>query len=159
MILLSTSSSVRKAFHIARIETTPSVPTDDWYRYWRIDARKNKSLGEVMLFTNQETLYTLVCDSREFKRGSDVIMCFLFRYGELFNGHFGYNGRIKEDLMVHKAVNLSVAGVMNGIFQRIDFLADRYSHKEIEVMINEIPVVSRGIVPFDYFNRKLNENH
>ena len=157
MILLSSSASIRKAFHIAPIASTPAVPTSDWYRHWRVDARKNRELGEVMLFTNHETLYTLTADSREFRKASDVIMYFLFRYGELFGSHFGYNGRIKEDIIVHAGIDLSVAGVMNGIFQRINSISGRYGHPELEELVNGAPIVSRGISALESFTKKLNE--
>lgn len=157
MILLSSSASIRKAFHIAPLESTPVVPTSEWYRHWRVDARKHRKLGEIMLYTNHETLYTITADSRAFKSASDVVMHFILRYGELFGSQFGYDGRIKEDIIIHKGIDRSVAGVMNSIFQRLNAISERYGHADLEKLVNEAPNVSRGISPLEIFTRKLNE--
>ena len=155
MILLSSSNSLRRAFHIEPVETTPIVSTTDWYRFWRVDAKKFKGLGEVMLFTNQETLYTVVADSSKFRRGTDFVMWFLFRYGELFNGHFGYNGRIKEEIMLHRGVDRSLTGVMSNLFYMIEFYNGEKSHAELERWLNQVPIVSRNLIPEDSFRAKL----
>ncbi len=155
MILLSSSNSLRRAFHIEPVETTPIVSTAEWYRFWRVDAKKFKGLGEVMLFTNHETCYTLVADSSKFRRGTDLVMWFLFRYGELFNGHFGYNGRIKEEIMVHRGVDRSAIGVMNSFFFMIECYEGEKTHEELERCLNRVPIVSRNLIPEDAFREKL----
>jgi hypothetical protein len=155
MILLSSSNSIRRAFHVAPIEIPPAVSTAEWYRFWRVDAKKFKGLGEVMLFTNHETLYTLVADSSQFKRGSDFVMWFLFRYAELFGDKFDYNGRIKEEVMVHRGVDRSVIGVMNSFFFMIECAKAEKSHSELELWLNRVPVVSRNLIPEDAFNQKI----
>ena len=111
-----------------------------------------------MLFTNHETLYTITADSREFRRASDFVMHFLFRYGELFGAHFNYNGRVKEEIIIHKGIDLSVAGVMNGLFQRINSLSENYGHAELEELVNDGPIISRGFISLlEALTRKLNE--
>src|SRR5687768_13385538 len=138
MILLAASESVRKAFHIQAIETTPPVPSDEWYRFWRVDARKLRGLGEVMLFTNYETLYTFVADSRPFRGAQDVAQRFLQSYQELFDGHFGYEGAISEKVIAHRAVDRSVQGVMNSFFRILEGIGTRKAFAELEVGINNM---------------------
>lgn len=43
-----------------------------------------------MLFTNHETLYTIVADGRPFREGPDFAQHFLLRFRDIFAGHFGY---------------------------------------------------------------------
>ena len=157
MILISSSASIRKAFHIVPVSTVPTVPANDWYRHWRVDARKNHELGEIMLFTNYETLYTITADSRNFRRTNDMLIYFLFRYVELFGAHFKGQREIKENIIIHKEVNLSVTGVMNGMFQRINSLSCNYGHSEIENLVNQAPIGSSGITPLENLTEKLSK--
>lgn len=96
MILLSTSKSVCKAFNVAPIENTVPVATSEWYRFWRVDAKKFIGFGEVMLFTNHETLYTFVADSGTFKRGSDFVMFFYFDMERSLMGTSATKGELKK---------------------------------------------------------------
>ena len=158
MLLLSTSAALRKAFHIKPVEETLTVKTEDWYRFWSIDARVTYNGTEVMLFTNHETLYTFVADAKQFKTASDMIMYFAKRYSDMFHQHFGYNGRVQERLVVHKASDRRVIGVMNSYFHSIDFYADDMNFEDMEFQINRTPIVSRNIFPGDYLLKKLKED-
>src|SRR5215203_1797012 len=107
MILLSASQAVRKAFHITPVETTSVVGSLDWYRFWRVDVRRLRGRGKVMLFTNYETLYTFVADARAFRKESDLALYFLTRFSEIFTGYFGYTHPIDERIVVHRAIDRS----------------------------------------------------
>jgi len=157
MLLLSTSQSVRKAFHIEAVETTPVVSTLDWFRFWRVDARKVRGLGEIMLFTNHETLYTFVADCRPFREGPDFTLHFLLRFRDVFAGHFGYTTHIRERFIIHRAVDRSVVGVMNNFFQMLE-CHDGRDLIELERWLNDVPIVARNLFPADRLREKLREN-
>jgi hypothetical protein len=158
MLLLSTSLSVRKALHIDPVESTPPVPTADWYRFWRVDARTIRGRGEIMLFTNYETLYTFVADSRPFREGPDFALHFLRRFSEVFAGHFGYASHIKERIVVHRAVDRSVLGVMNNFFIMLECRTDKMDIADLERWLNDVPIVARNLFPADRLREKLREN-
>ena len=157
MLLLSASQSVRKAFHVEPVESTPPIPTADWYRLWRVDARKIRGRDEIMLFTNHETLYTFVADCRSFREGPDFALCFLKRFSELFAGHFGYSHHIKERILVHRAVDRSVVGVMNNFFFMIECSSDRQNTADLERWLNDVPIVARNLFPAKRLREKLRE--
>ncbi len=155
MILFSVSHSVRKAFRIIPVDTTPVVNSLDWFRFWRIDARRISGRGEIMLFTNYETLYTFVADCREFRTGPDFAMHFLHRFNEVFAGRFGYPDEIKERMIVHRAVDRSVVAVMNSFFLDIHYCDPRESVRELEERINDTPIISRDHFPAGRLREKL----
>ena len=156
MLLLSASQSVRRAFHIIPVRTTPVVSSSDWFRFWRVDARKIRGLGEIMLFTNHETLYTFVADCRPFREGPDFALHFLRRFSEVFAGHFGYTRDIKERILVHRAVDRSAVGVMNNFFWMLES-HDGRSLPELERWLNDVPIVARNLFPADRLREKLRE--
>jgi hypothetical protein len=157
VLLLSASQSVRKAFRIDPVETTPVVSTCHWFRFWRVDARKIRGLGEIMLFTNHETLYTVVADCRPFREGPDFALHFLRRFSEIFAGHFGYTSPIKERIIVHRAVDRSVVGVMNNFFLLLES-HDGRSLAELERWLNDVPIVARNLFPARRLREKLRES-
>ena len=159
MLLLSASQSVRKAFHIEPVEITPLVPTADWYRFWRVDARKIRGRGEIMLFTNLETLYTFVADCRPFREGADFAWHFLRRFSEVFASHFGYSSHIQENILVHRAVDRSAAGVMNNFFFMIECASDMKDVADLERWLNDVPIVARKLRPAARLREKLSEKH
>ena len=158
MLLLSTSRSVRKAFHIEPVESTPVIPTKDWYRFWRVDARKIHGRGELMLFTNHETLYTFVADCRPFREGPDFALHFLRRFGEIFAGHFGYTDHIEERVLVHRAVDQSVVGVMNHFFLAIEVSDRKLNLRALEDRLNDTPILSRNLFPADRLRQMLSDS-
>ena len=86
-----------------------------------------------------------------------MLIYFLFRYVELFGAHFKGQREIKENIIIHKEVNLSVTGVMNGMFQRINSLSCNYGHSEIENLVNQAPIGSSGITPLENLTEKLSK--
>jgi len=157
MILLSSSAAIRKAYHIKPVQNTPPVRSDEWFRFWRVDACAFKDGPEVMLFTNHETLYTFVADASGFRSAPDWVTYFARRYSEMFHPYFGYNGRVTERFVVHKASDRSVIGVMNSHFNSISFYANRMSVEAMEDRVNRTPIVSRKIFPADSLAQKLKE--
>ena len=158
MILLDISKSVRSAYHMDPVEVTPLMPAAEWYRFWRVDARRIKPFGEVMLFTNHETLFTFVADSRKFTHASDFAVYFMLRYTELLHNRFGYGNRIKEQVVAHRGVDRSVIGVMNSLFAMSECRSGIKDHAELERSLNEIPVVSRNLIPSNALRQKLLRN-
>ena len=156
MILLSSSQAVREAFKINAVETTPVVPTSEWYRFWRVDLRKVRGYGHVMLFTNDETLYTFVVDRRRVRDSSDVAQHFLERFRALFEGHLGYTRDSAEEVSVHRATNRSLQGVMNSFFRMIDGHTSKDSLPKLEKWLNEVPVISRDFqLPAELLHARL----
>jgi hypothetical protein len=156
MILLSSSQAVREAFKIKAVETTPVVATREWYRFWRVDLRKVRGYGEVMLFTNDETLYTFVVDRRRVRDSSDLAQQFLERFRALFEGHLGYTRDSEEEVVVHRATNQSLQGVMNSFFRMIDGHTSKDSLSKWEKRLNEVPVISRDFQrPVELFYARL----
>jgi hypothetical protein len=158
MILLSASESVRKSFRITPVETSPVVNSRDWYRFWRVDARRMHGRGKVMLFTNHETLYTFVADARLFRTGPDLAHHFLGRFTEVFAGHFGYGHDIKEDIVFHRAPDRSAVAVMNNFFLDMEYYDPSESIRDLEERLNATPIVSRKLFPDTCLREKLAEH-
>jgi hypothetical protein len=156
MILLSASNKLRKAFHMPPPEPTPSPPGADWYRFWRVDAKAYKGFGEVMLFTNHETLYTFVADSSTFRSASDLIKWFLARYFATFGKKLYPDGQFNEELAFHSGADKSVIGVMNSHFQNVNYLIPRKPRAELEAWLNQQLILTRKFIPEQEVQKRLN---
>jgi hypothetical protein len=141
-------------FNLSVVETTPPVPTKDWYRFWRVDSRKIRGLGDVMLFMNYETLFTFVADTRPLRQEQDVVQHFLNRYSAMFKGHLGYGEGISEKVVFHRASDRSVQGVMNSFFLVIEGRPEKATSEALEEGLNNAPIISRK---FRFSSELLNE--
>jgi hypothetical protein len=102
MILIAASASVRKAFHIVPVDVSPIVPTNEWFRFWRVDARYIDGYGELALFTNHETLYSFIVDANRIAGWHELMSYFMMRYAELFRRYVGYTDPMSEQIAVHR---------------------------------------------------------
>ena len=156
ILLLATSQRVRNSYGIEPTATTPIVATADWFRFWRVDTRKIRRHGTIALFTNLETLYTLVADARKWRNASDLQQHFLDRFGEVFAGHFGYTRDVKDRVLMHRAVDQSAVGVMNTFFHDLEFYEAR-PLAELERALNATPIVARNLFPKDRLSELLSK--
>lgn len=150
MILLSASRAVINAYKMEPASTTPAIQSGDWFRRWRVDARK---IGrkEVTFFTNEVTLYTIIIDTTKVREMHELFGCFMDRYYQLFQGRFGYHGHFKEEIVVHTPYDRSLIGVMNNFFQMVEYHEEDSAMSDLESWVNSIPVVARDIIPANCF--------
>lgn len=145
MILISASRSILEAYKIKPANTTPVIMSGDWYRMWRVDARL---IGreDITFFTNIDTCYTIIIDSKKVRYYQDLFERFMVRYVQLFRGRFGYFGNVEETIVVHKAVDRSIIGVMNNFFQMAEIYREGGGYKDLESRINDILVVAKNLI-------------
>jgi hypothetical protein len=148
MILISASQAVLRAYRVVPAATTPPVPSAHWYRMWRIDARKYQR-KEFTLITNSDTLYTFVIDSTEIPHVNELAAAFMVKFAEVFKGRCGYSDRLSETILFHRAVDRSVIGVMNSMFRMIECDSHERTPEQLEHWLNEVPVVSRDLIPIE----------
>jgi hypothetical protein len=156
MILLSTSNSLRLAFHLPPPEPTPNPSNLKWHSLWRIDAKNFPGLGEVMLFTNHETLFTFVADSSKFRSAPDMMKWFLVRYASVFAAKIYPGGMLGDQMGFHANADTSVIGVMTSYFQKVSGFGNTKNHAQLEAWINESWISSRKFSPGEEVQRRLN---
>ena len=143
MILLSCSKAVLEKFDVNVVSSSLLVSSTDWHRFWRADLRRIKGVGEVLFFTNKDTLYTLVADPRGIRDASALEQHFLFRLRLLFDGNLGFTSNSWESVLMHRAADQSLQGSMNSFFRIIDSSSSVPALDDLEPWLNSFPAASR----------------